>query len=479
MALSKGSYVSGGFDLLKAPNAPTVTSVTTGIGTMSVAFTAPADTGAGPVTGYTVTAINESTGASVGATGSASPISVTTGGGTFKVRAAATNIYGPGRVSGFDTGKVVFSGQQLWAWGSNSNGQLGTGDRVNRSSPVQVGALTTWSTVATGYINSHGVLSDGRLFSWGSNDNWGQLGLNLAPLIASSRSSPVQVGALTNWMSVSVGCASAGAQLPNCLSLKTDGTLWSWGRNTFGQLGDLTVSPRSSPVQVGTATNWASFATGGESSFAITSAGTLWSWGSNTQGQLGLNITTSYHRSSPIQVGALTTWAKVAAGNRLVLSTRTDGTLWAWGYNNDGQLGLGDRASKSSPVQVGALTNWASVGACFDSSTSVAVKTDGTLWGWGRNTQGQVGDGTTIARSSPVQIGALTNWSRVSCGGQHTGAVKTDGTLWMWGRNASGALGLNITYSSYRSSPVQVGALSQWFGVSTGSFTSLALYGVT
>ena len=203
MATSKGGYVSGGFDILKAPNAPTITSVTTGIGSATVAFTAPTDVGGGAITSYTITAVDESTGASTGATGSASPITISPGGGTFKIRAAATNIYGPGRVSQYETGKQIYSGVSLWAWGYNNQGQLGQNDTINRSSPVQVGSLTNWYFVDF----CSAIKADGTLWAWGVNSPTGAVGDGTNV----NRSSPVQIGSLTNWSTVSRGNDQTGA----------------------------------------------------------------------------------------------------------------------------------------------------------------------------------------------------------------------------------------------------------------------------
>ena len=196
---------------------------------------------------------------------------------------------------------------------------------------------------------------------------------------------------------------------------------------------------------------------------------TLWTWGYNVQGQLGLGDTTA--RSSPVQVGALTTWSSVAAGFYHTTAIKTDGTLWAWGYNVQGQLGLGDTVNRSSPVQVGTLTTWSSVANGAYHTT--ALTTSGTLWTWGYNAQGQLGLGDAINRSSPVQVGALTTWSSVANGIFHTTAITTSGTLWAWGYNAKGQLGLGDTTD--RSSPVQVGALTTWSSVAGGGRSTTAI----
>ena len=146
----------------------------------------------------------------------------------------------------------------------------------------------------------------------------------------------------------------------------------------------------------------------------------LYSWGQNNYGQLGLGNTTYY--SSPVQVGALTTWVGISCGSAHTLATKTDGTLWSWGRNNSGQLGLGNTTNYSSPKQVGALTTWSKVANGIGENTA-AIKTDGTLWSWGYNAYGQLGLGDITNRSSPVQVGALTTWLAIACGKENTLAI--------------------------------------------------------
>ena len=184
--------------------------------------------------------------------------------------------------------------------------------------------------------------------------------------------------------------------------------LYSWGRNAIGQLGLGNITYYSSPKQVGTLTTWSDITAGGQSTAVIKTDGTLWAWGYNGFGQLGLGNTVD--KSSPSQVGALTTWYSISSGSQFMAAIKTDGTLWSWGRNATyGSLGLGDTVNRSSPVQVGALTTWYKVAAGY--RFTIAVKTDGTLWSWGLNSQGQLGyGGYSISRSSPVQVGALTTW---------------------------------------------------------------------
>jgi len=225
--------------------------------------------------------------------------------------------------------------------------------------------------------------------------------------------------------------AVIGAGINHSVTLKTDGTIWAWGYNYGGQLGDGTTVDKSSPVQAGSDTNWSSVAAGQYYTIAIKADGTLWAWGANNYGQLGDGTTTN--SSSPIQVGADSDWSSVAAGYDHTIAVKTDGTLWAWGGNGLGQLGDGTTTNSSSPLQVGSDTNWSSVAAGL--YYTIAIKTDGTLWSWGRNYLGQLGDGTTVDKSNPVQVGTDTNWSSVAGGSAYTIALKADGTLWSWGRN--------------------------------------------
>lgn len=352
----------------------------------------------------------------------------------------------------------------LFGWGWNAYGQVGDGTIISRSSPVQVGSLTTWKNIAAGYALALATKTDGTLWAWGQNSG-GQLGQNNTI----DYSSPVQIGSLTTWLQVSAAGYSSAA-------IKSDGTLWTWGRNSYGNLGHNDRVYKSSPTQVGSLSTWSSIQCWGLMSSAIKSDGTLWTWGYNVYGAVGDN--SIINRSSPVQVGSLTTWLQSACTFYHTLATKTDGTLWSWGRNNTGQLGQNIAVSinRSSPVQVGALTTWSKV-AVYQYG-SIAQKSDGTLWTWGDNQQGQLGQNISISisRSSPVQVGSLTTWLNISGGYNHCIATQSDGTLWSWGQNNNGQLGQNNT--TYRSSPVQVGALTTWHKPASGGYTTLALQSI-
>jgi alpha-tubulin suppressor-like RCC1 family protein len=314
------------------------------------------------------------------------------------------------------------------------------------------------------------VVFNKSLWSWGAGNN-GRLGLNST----NSRSSPVQVGSLTDWRLVAVG---NGDNAGSSAGIKTGGTLWTWGARSYGQLGLNTIGGtndgNSSPTQVGSLSDWASVSMGGRSSFAIKTDGTLWAWGraggTALNGVLGLS--SLVNRSSPTQVGTLSDWARTESIVGRCFAIKTDGTLWSWGYNGTGRIGQNDTISRSSPVQIGLSNGWKMVTAGADHAH--AIRNDGTLWGWGQPSSGQLGlNTTTPPRSSPAQVGTDTNWSDVSAGELSSVGVRTDGTMWTWGSGANGRLGLNTT--TQRLSPSQVGTDTNWKSVQAGSVSCTAI----
>ncbi|MFH1227402.1 MAG: putative Ig domain-containing protein [Planctomycetota bacterium] len=214
---------------------------------------------------------------------------------------------------------------------------------------------------------------------------------------------------------------------------------------------------------------WAQVTCGWYHTLAVKANGTLWAWGYNGDGQLGLGDTIS--RTLPTQVGTDTNWKAVACGWLHTLAVKANGTLWACGRNNYGQLGLGDTITRTLLTNVGSDSNWQTIGGGFYHSS--AVKVDGTLWAWGNNTYGQLGLGDTTQRNSPVQVGTATNWKKVAWGDVHTSSVKIDGTLWAWGGNSVGQLGLGDT--TQRNSPVKVGTATNWENVASGWYHTLAV----
>jgi alpha-tubulin suppressor-like RCC1 family protein len=350
------------------------------------------------------------------------------------------------------------------------------------SSPTQVGSTTTWSSLHLGAGTTHfAIRQDDTLWGWGSNSN-GDLGIS-----GSNRSSPTQIGSDT-WRTVTVGAHYPGGAGVNThtVGIKKDNTLWGWGYpggvSSYG-LGIGTGATVPTSITSGT---WSSISlaknSGAGGLLAVKSDGTLWSCGYNGFGAIGDNTTTN--RGSLVQIGNGTTWMSVARSYHCGFAIKSDGTLWAWGTNNNGALGLNRGTSyTSSPIQVGALTNWSSIEANGSLGASVlAIKNDGTLWGWGRNGNGQLGTGNFVGYSSPVQIGTDNTWSKIATGGMkgnggtdfegYTLGLKTNGTIWGWGTSFGAALGLPV---AYRNSPTQIGSSTDWRDISAGVNTSAFL----
>jgi len=343
----------------------------------------------------------------------------------------------------------------LWSWGRQYKGSLGQNQPDNAwySSPVQIPG-TNWGRVFPGATDGNSnmnVKTDGTLWSWGYNA-YGKLGQNSTV----SYSSPVQVGSETNWALGGIGNAGIS------LAINTDGELFGWGRNLYGMIGNNNTTTYSSPIQV-PGTTWSSdytkTATLSHSVASIKTDGTLWVWGSNAHGQLGINDVAQ--RSSPVQIPG-TTWSAVSGTYQAILATKTDGTMWGWGYNYRGTLGLNSLAKISSPVQIPGTT-WSTVGGT--DQTVGGIKTDGTLWMWGLGGSGQLGDGSNTTRSSPVQVPGTT-WKQLGGGAKAIQAVKTDGTLWTWG---SGSYGSGVNDRSNYNSPVQVPGTSWAFAGGNGT----------
>jgi alpha-tubulin suppressor-like RCC1 family protein len=367
--------------------------------------------------------------------------------------------------------QVVMAIGHRWAFGDNhfGQGQLGDGTIDPEVTPEQVGT-EQWRMVESSSISGYGIRDDGTLWSWGDNSH-GELGDGTR----TDRLSPVQVGTASDWVTVAAGGIYDGSM--HALGIRSDGTLWAWGANESGELGDGTTTERLSPVPVGTDTDWVAISAGGQHSLALKRNGTLWAWGNDGTGQLGDNGSTN--QLAPEQIGTDTHWSAIAAGwsaagvvdHSFSLGVKSDGTLWAWGYNGYGQLGQNDNTDRSVPTQIGSATNWKSVTA--GDETSHALKTDGTLWGWGRNTGGEIGYGSPGDQKVPVQVGTDTDWAVVDGGGIHTLALKQDGTLWAWGSGSWGQLGNNNPADQY--APIEVSAATGWISIAAGSVHSLAV----
>jgi hypothetical protein len=328
-----------------------------------------------------------------------------------------------------------FVGDQLFTWGNNGSGQLGDNTGTTRGIPVTTFAGgTTWKQVASGGYHTAAIKTDGSLWVWGRNTS-GQLG----DFSNTNRSTPVTTFAGgTNWKQVTCGGLHTAA-------IKTDGSLWMWGSDDSGRLGINAAGSKSTPVTTfAGGNNWKSVSMSNRCrhSAAIKTDGTLWIWGNVDGGKLGINVTI-FDRNTPVTTFAGgNNWKSVSVGYEFTAAIKTDGSLWTWGANGSGQLGINNTATRSIPVTTFAGgNNWKSVSA---GGHTAAVKTDGSLWTWGLNGGGQLGINNTETRSTPVTtFTGGNNWKQATCGNRHTGAIKTDGTLWVWGSDDFNALGTN------------------------------------
>jgi uncharacterized delta-60 repeat protein len=216
---------------------------------------------------------------------------------------------------------------------------------------------------------------------------------------------------------------------------------------------------------------WRSLTSGYSFTVALKNDGTIWAWGQNQVGQLGIGNTTD--QPYPVQVGTDNNWKSISAGFYHAFAIKNDGTLWAWGYNVAGQLGLGNTTNVSVPTQVGTATNWAEIST--DQAHTLARKTDGTIWSWGNNYDGQLGNGTVINSNTPAQIGTFAIWSKISAGNSTCYAITTDGRLFAWGTNSQGQLGVSKIMYSKKISPTQIGTANDWISVDGGDLFAMGL----
>ena len=351
--------------------------------------------------------------------------------------------------------------QKMWAWGWNS-GMLGDNTANDKSSPVAVAGNRNFIGLAGGESHSLGLESDGSAWGWGWNF-YGELGTDLVNSHSSplSSSSPISVQGDHSFIQIAAG-------LGHSLALKADGSLWSWGKNNYGQLGQnsrtsshspigassyiLSVEPSPAAVVGGhvfsdiTGNNLGQYC-----SAALKPDGSLWTWGKNPDGQLGHDDKVSI--SSPVSVFGGHSFIKMSVGRNFMLALKGDGSAWAWGNNDGGKLGNWDKTVKqSTPVSVVGGHAFIKISAGY--YHSLALKADGTLWSWGDNVYGQLGHNDKLQKSSPMSVFGGHSFIEIGVGGEFSLALKADGSLWTWGINVKGVLGINSKIK--QSTPVSV-----------------------
>jgi alpha-tubulin suppressor-like RCC1 family protein len=365
---------------------------------------------------------------------------------------------------------ILKSDGTVWTWGANFSGKLGIGETndVRLLAPVEVhgagnvGFLNSVNTIMGCEVHNVAIKSDGTVWSWGSNA-FGQLGNGTT----NDSWTPVQTGLTAVPPLTSV--VKLGGRPYFTLAVKSDGTVWAWGMNRYGQIGNGTVNPLGGPQVVvptmvsnswpgGSINSPRQVTCGYQFGAALTTNGTVWTWGSGTHGELGQGTpTTSYY---PAQVSGLTNIISISAGWFHILAVKSDGTAWAWGNNSNGELGEGSTANRSNAVQVLNVSNVVAVSG-GDSHSSV-LTANGTIWKFGLNDVGELGNGTNTPAPNPFPAKLLTdkfgngfsNVVMMAARDYHNIALKSDGSVWMWGANDQGQCGDGTTNEALRPVPV-------------------------
>jgi hypothetical protein len=310
---------------------------------------------------------------------------------------------------------------QVYAWGDDSSGQLGTA--ASSTTPQLVPGLTNMTQVAAGWSHSLALRSDGTVWAWGDN-SYGQLGVGYT----SQKLSPVQVQGLTNVTKIAVGNTWS-------LALRSDGTVWAWGGNQYGQLGPAVGSYTATPVQVPGLSQVSSIAAGAFFALALETHGYVgfrnyvYAWGQNVLGTLGNGTACPFcgiATPEPVNGINVPEVASIAAGPEMAMAVGTDGTVWDWGSNSFGDLGINNTtlSIEATPVNVAGLTSVTQVAA--GAYHAVALLSNGTVQAWGNDQNGQLGDDDAKTDSPvPVTVTGLSAATQVAAGGNTSMAVHT------------------------------------------------------
>lgn len=370
----------------------------------------------------------------------------------------------------------------VWAWGLNHVGQLGDGTTsTTRAKPVRVSGLTDVKAILSENLSAYALKEDGTVWAWGRNQDPSDNDRTLIP----DRTSPAPVFGFTDIESMVTG---SWMGIVSLYGLRSDGTVWAWGDNHSGQLGDGSTSTRLSPVQVLGLNGVVSIAAGERAAYAVASDGTLWAWGDNSSGQLGDGTQTD--RLTPVRVIGLPAIAHVHPADEGAYAIATDGSLWAWGSNRpyfwgtvEGALGVGDsEAFVLAPARVNVPVAVAGISTGLRSS--YALGTDGSVWAWGANNVGQLGLGRDSSQPVPAGVPGLSEIVAISTdrssGSSCTLALRADGSLWAWGSGWRGQMGDGATDSAATPQPVPgVDGAKDVFVVGATIFAALGASGGT
>ena len=379
-------------------------------------------------------------------------------------RLAPAEVAGLENVAGIAAGSshtvAVTREGRVFAWGNNGEGQLGDGSRTGRSIPTLVAGVDGVVEVAAGIVHTVARKSDGTVWTWGAS-YFGQLGGDVPDVI---REAPGRVPNIAGVIAISAG-------MQHTVALTGDGRVWAWGLNQSGQLGDGTIAPsggsRDTPRVVAGLDDVVAIAAGWEHTLALRRDGTVWAWGYNADGSLGDGTTVT--RGTPAMVSGLAGIVRISAGTYSA-AVRNDGSVWVWGANGYGQLGDGTYTDRPRPLQL-PITGVAAVSAGF--LHSAAVRSDGGVYMWGSNNYGQLGDGTRAQHETPMLLPGVTGITRVALGEYYTVALTAAGRVLAWGDDRAGQLGDGVRI--FRTTPATPAAAASFTAVAAGARYSLAL----
>ena len=329
-----------------------------------------------------------------------------------------------------------------------------------KSNEVEFKIAIEFKEISTGNTHCLGIDSEGKLWSWGSND-YGELGDGTT----TRRKKPVQIVEDTQFIQISAGNACS-------LAIDRNGNLWSWGYNYAGQLGDGTKNNKLIPTIINTEVSFTHISTGDGFSMAIDYSGNIWSWGRNYSGQLGNG--THEEKLEPVQITTGRKFTQISAGAEHSLAIDSEGNLWAWGYNGYGQLGDGTKVDKAGPIEIKKGTKFVQIAT--KSSHSMAIDSEGNLWSWGKNEYGQLGNISTNQEGEENPFNISQMWSnkfiQISAGERHSIAIDVEGKLWTWGYNYYGQLGNGTKRNSER--PINIKNGTIFTGVFAGDLYNIA-----
>ncbi len=348
---------------------------------------------------------------------------------------------------GYESSFTLCNDASVLACGTNINGQQGndTADFLahrysqNVFGPGGIGYLDSIIAISSLDNFTLALKEDGTVWGWGQNTR-GNLGDST---VTPYKATPVKVKDLTNVIAISAGDLHS-------MALKSNGTVWTWGKNAVGALGDGTLIDKIIPIQIPGLSNIIAISAGGDHSLALQSNGRIWAWGANWDGMLGDSTTT--YKTSPVQVYVLTNAIAISAGLFHSMALTSDGEVWTWGDNVGGQLGDSTLIDRLIPTKVPGISDAIAISASFGLNSFVLVS-DGTIWSWGTNTFGQLGDSSAIDRFYPGKVVGLDSVISIGSGDRHSVALRSNGTVWAWGRNNYGQLGDST--GSLRNYPVQ------------------------